>query len=72
MRTKFWLENLKVGDRLEDIGKNGCGLGVWIGFIRLRVETGGGLLALMIEAVSTSETSVNLYETARRDGPEDS
>jgi hypothetical protein len=27
---------------------------------------------LLMEAVSTSETSVNLYETTRRDIPEDS
>jgi hypothetical protein len=28
--------------------------------------------ALMIEAVSTSETSVNFYQTTRRNTPEDS
>jgi hypothetical protein len=32
----------------------------------------GLLIALMIEAVSTSETSVNFYQTTRRDNPEDS
>jgi hypothetical protein len=30
------------------------------------------LIALMLEAVSTSETSVNLYQTSRRNNPEDS
>jgi hypothetical protein len=30
------------------------------------------LIALMIEAVSTSETSVNFYQTTRRNIPEDS
>jgi hypothetical protein len=30
------------------------------------------MIALMMEAVSTSETSVNLYQTARRNIPEDS
>jgi hypothetical protein len=31
-----------------------------------------GLIALMIEAVNTSETSVNFYQTTRRNNPEDS
>jgi hypothetical protein len=31
----------------------------------------GLLIALMMEAESTSETSVNLYENTRRDNPED-
>jgi hypothetical protein len=30
------------------------------------------LIALMMEAVSTSETSVNFYQTTRRNNPEDS
>jgi hypothetical protein len=30
------------------------------------------LIALMMEAVSTSETSVNFYQTTRRNIPEDS
>jgi hypothetical protein len=30
------------------------------------------LIALMIEAASTSETSVNFYQTTRRSNPEDS
>jgi hypothetical protein len=30
------------------------------------------LIALMMEAASTSETSVNVYQTARRNNPEDS
>jgi hypothetical protein len=30
------------------------------------------IIALMMEAVSTSETSVNFYETSRRNIPEDS
>jgi hypothetical protein len=29
-------------------------------------------IALMMEAVSTSETSVNFYQTTRRNNPEDS
>jgi hypothetical protein len=29
-------------------------------------------IALMMEAVSSSETSVNIYQTTRRDFPEDS
>jgi hypothetical protein len=29
------------------------------------------MMALMIEAVSTSEISVNFYQTARRNNPED-
>jgi hypothetical protein len=32
----------------------------------------GLLIALMMEAASTSETSVNFYQTARRNNPEDS
>jgi hypothetical protein len=30
------------------------------------------LIALMMEAASTSETSVNFYQTARRNNPDDS
>jgi hypothetical protein len=30
------------------------------------------LIALMMEAASTSETSVNVYQTTRRNNPEDS
>jgi hypothetical protein len=29
-------------------------------------------IAMMMEAASTSETSVNFYQTARRNNPEDS
>jgi hypothetical protein len=32
----------------------------------------GAVIALIKEAVSTSETSVNFYETTRRNYPEDS
>jgi hypothetical protein len=32
----------------------------------------GLLIALMMEAVSTSKTSVNFYQTTRRNNPEDS
>jgi hypothetical protein len=32
----------------------------------------GSLIALMMESSSTSETSVNFYQTTRRDNPEDS
>jgi hypothetical protein len=35
------------------------------------IDVSEELTALMMEAVSTSETSVNLYETERRDAPED-
>jgi hypothetical protein len=53
MHTKFWLESLKGRDHLEDrhrsedkikmdLGKSG--MGVWIGFILLRIGTSGGLL----------------------------
>jgi hypothetical protein len=31
-----------------------------------------GAIALMMEAASTSETSVNIYQTTRRNNPEDS
>jgi hypothetical protein len=31
-----------------------------------------GLIALMMEAASTSEMSVNFYQTTRRNNPEDS
>jgi hypothetical protein len=30
------------------------------------------IIALMVEAASTSETSVNFYQTAQRNNPEDS
>jgi hypothetical protein len=30
------------------------------------------IIALMMEAASTSETSVNVYQTTRRDNPQDS
>jgi hypothetical protein len=30
------------------------------------------MIALMMEAVSTSETSVNFYQTTRRNNPEES
>jgi hypothetical protein len=32
----------------------------------------GFLIALMVEAASTSDTLVNFYQTARRNNPEDS
>jgi hypothetical protein len=35
-------------------------------------ESRGLLIALMMEAVSASETSVNFYQTTRRNNPEDS
>jgi cell division protein FtsL len=41
---------------------------VWQKFTAAR----GLLIALMMEVVSTSETSVNFYHTARRNIPEDS
>jgi hypothetical protein len=34
--------------------------------------TRGLIIALVMEAASTSETSVNLYQTARRNNPDDS
>jgi hypothetical protein len=36
------------------------------------VITPCNLIALMMEAASTSETSENLYQTTRRNNPEDS
>jgi hypothetical protein len=36
------------------------------------VEVLPTLIALMMEAASTSETSVNVYQTTRRNNPEDS
>jgi hypothetical protein len=54
MHTKFWLEILKGGDYPKDVGVDGRmilkgifgkrGWRVWIGFIGLRIWTGGGLL----------------------------
>jgi hypothetical protein len=54
MHTKFWSQNLKGRDHVEDLDVDGriilqCILGtydgkVWTGFIWLRVGTGGGLL----------------------------
>jgi hypothetical protein len=38
----------------------------------LVVLTASIIIALMMEAVSTSETSVNFYQTTRRNIPEDS
>jgi hypothetical protein len=35
------------------------------------LRTTASIIALMMEAVSTSETSVNFYETKRRNIPED-
>jgi hypothetical protein len=40
--------------------------------LRFLVGWRGLLIALMMEAVSTSETSVNIYQTTRRNIPEDS
>jgi hypothetical protein len=52
MRKKFWPENLKGRDCLEELGIDGkitefvlvqyCGK-AWTGFIRLRTGTSGGL-----------------------------
>jgi hypothetical protein len=52
--TTFWLGGLKGGDHLEDLGIDRrttsrwvlgrWGLGMWIGFIGLRIGTGGRLL----------------------------
>jgi hypothetical protein len=36
------------------------------------VLTAANIRAMMMEAVSTSQTSVNLYEITRRNNPEDS
>jgi hypothetical protein len=38
----------------------------------LHIEMDGSFIVLMIDAVSTSETSVNFYETTRPNIPEDS
>jgi hypothetical protein len=52
MRIKFLLESLKARDHWEDVGVCGriifkrilgkYGLGMWIGFIWLRIGTSGG------------------------------
>jgi membrane-bound lytic murein transglycosylase MltF len=39
---------------------------------RLRYGTARAMIALMMEAVRSSETSVNFYQTTRRNIPEDS
>jgi hypothetical protein len=54
MHTKFWVVKLKGRYDLEDLGvcnritlkwiSGISGLGVWIGFIWLRIWTGGRLL----------------------------
>jgi hypothetical protein len=54
VHTTFWLGSLKGGDHLEDLGVDRritlrwilgkYGLGMWIGFIWLRIWIGGELL----------------------------
>jgi hypothetical protein len=44
----------------------------WLVPLHLRLLTRGWLIALMMEAVQTSETSVNSYRSTRRYNPEDS
>jgi hypothetical protein len=54
MLTKFWFEILKEGYHAEDLGEDGRiiskqilgkqGWNAWIGFIWLRIRTGGGIL----------------------------
>jgi hypothetical protein len=54
MHTQFWLESLKGREHLEDLGIDERitlkwvlgkeGWRGWIGFIWLRIGTGGGLL----------------------------
>jgi hypothetical protein len=53
MRTRFWTENLKRRDQLEDLGIDGDNIRmylveivwkVWTGFARLKTGTNGGLL----------------------------
>jgi hypothetical protein len=53
VHTIFWLGSLKGGDHWEDLGVDGRitlrwifgkGLGMWMGFIWLRIGTRGGLL----------------------------
>jgi hypothetical protein len=36
----------------------------------MRAKNGASIISLMMEAISTSETSVNFYETKRRSIPE--
>jgi hypothetical protein len=57
-----WLKWLK--SRLKSTGR--------IVAIRMAIEIAiGRTIALMMEAASTSETSVNFYQTARPNNPED-
>jgi hypothetical protein len=53
MRTKFWFESLRGRDHSEDQGVDGDNIkidlkeiefGMWIGFVWIRLGTGGGLL----------------------------
>jgi hypothetical protein len=41
-------------------------------FVYVRFEVLSAAIALMMEAASTSETSINFYQTTRRNNPEDS
>jgi hypothetical protein len=40
--------------------------------LKKKVNTSASIIALMMEAVNTSETSVYFYQTIRRNNPEDS
>jgi hypothetical protein len=42
------------------------------GYQRFRVRAASILIALIMEAESTSETSINFYQNTRRNNPEDS
>jgi hypothetical protein len=45
---------------------------VWYKFNDDFDKLAASLIALMMEAASTSETSANFYQTTRRNNPEDS
>jgi hypothetical protein len=45
---------------------------VWYKFTDVSEVLAASIIALMMEAASTCETSVNVYQTTRRNSPEDS
>jgi hypothetical protein len=55
-----------------DLVEIGCEGVDWIHLDQDRDRWRANAIALMMEAVSTSETSVNFYQTTRRNIPDDS